>query len=438
MSLKNVEKQEKNTAILEISVDKETFAAACEKAYRKNVGKIQLKGFRKGKAPRAMIERVYGKDVFYEDAIEDTYPAAYEAAVTESGLNVVSRPELSIKEIGEEGYTFTAKVALYPEVTVKNYKGVEAPYTEPTVTDEDVANEIETRRQRSARLEDKDGEAELGDTVVIDYEGFADGKAFEGGKAENHNLKLGSGSFIPGFEEQLVGKKAGEEYELKVTFPTEYHAEELAGKEATFKGIVHAVKKEILPELDDDFASDVSEFDTLAEYKEDVKKHLVESKTQAAESIFENALLEKVVESMEGDIPEAMINSQLDNVVNDYAYRMQSQGISMEQYFKITGMDYEGFRKQMQPQAEGQTKTTLALEYIAKAENLEVSDEEIEAEFQKTAEQYSMELEKVKELMPAESLKHDLLMQKTVNFVKENGVKVAPAAEEPKEEEKAE
>ena len=438
MSLKNVERQEKNTAVLEISVDKETFAAACEKAYRKNVGKIQLKGFRKGKAPRAMIERVYGKDVFYEDAIEDTYPAAYEEALEESKLNVVSRPELSIKEIGEEGYTFTAKVALYPEVVVKNYKGVEAPYAEPAVTDEDVDNEIELRRQRSARLEDKEGEAELGDTVVIDYEGFADGKAFEGGKAENHNLKLGSGSFIPGFEDQLVGKKAGEEYEIQVTFPTEYHAEELAGKEATFKGIIHAVKKEILPELDDDFASDVSDFDTLAEYKEDVKKNLLETKTNAAENVFENALLEKVVESMEGDIPDAMIETQLDNVVNDYAYRMQSQGISMEQYFKITGMDYEGFRKQMQPQAERQTKTTLALEYIAKAENLEVSEEEIEAEFQKTADQYSMELEKVKELMPAESLKHDLLMQKTVAFIKENGVKTAPAAEESKEEEKAE
>lgn len=439
MSLKNVEKQEKNTAVLEISVDKETFAAACEKAYRKNVGKITIKGFRKGKAPRAMIERIYGKDVFYEDAIEDTYPAAYDEALKASELRVVSRPELSIKEIGEEGYTFTAKVALYPEVVVKNYKGVEAPYAEPTVTDEDVDAEIETRRQRSARLEDKEGEAELGDTVVIDYEGFADGKAFEGGKAENHSLKLGSGAFIPGFEEQLVGKKAGDEYELNVTFPTEYHAEELAGKEATFKGVVHAVKKEILPALDDDFASDVSEFDTLAAYKEDVKKTLLANKTRAEENLYENALLEKVVESMEGDIPDAMIDTQLDNVVNDYAYRMQSQGISMEQYFKITGMDYEGFRANMRPQAERQTKTTLALEYIAKAENLEVSDEEVEAEMQKTAEQYSMELERVKELMSVEGLKHDLLMQKAVNFVKENGVKAAPAAkEEEKAEEKAE
>jgi len=435
MSLKNVEKQEKSTALLEISVDKETFEAACAKAYRKNVGKIAINGFRKGKAPRHMIEKIYGKDVFYEDAIEDSYPTALEDAIKESGLEIVARPELAIKEINEEGYTFTAKVALKPEITLSQYKGLEGEYKVTDATDADVDAEIESRRQKSARLEDKDGEAALGDTVVIDYEGFMDGEPFEGGKGEQHNLKLGSGAFIPGFEDQLVGKKAGEEFEVTVTFPEDYHAKELAGKPAIFKGIVHTVKVEILPELDDDFASEVSDFETLAEYKEDTRKNLQASREKMAESGFEGNLLDKLIEKIEGDIPDAMYDVQLDNLVQDYAYRMQSQGISMEQYFKMTGMDIKGFRETMKPQAERQVKTTLALEYIIKAENLEVSDEDAEAEYKKMAEQYSMEIEKVKELVPADGMKHDLLMQKAVDLVKENGVKVAPKAEEEKSEE---
>ena len=430
MSLKNVEKLEKSMAMLEISVDKETFEAAVQAAYRKNVGKIQIKGFRKGKAPRQMIEKIYGKDVFYEDAIEATYPAALEAAYEEAKLDVVSRPELSIKEIGEDGYTFTAKVALKPEITVAQYKGLEAEYTEPAITDDEVDAEIEARRQRSARLEDKEGAAELGDTVIIDYEGFVDGKAFDGGKAEKHNLKLGSGQFIPGFEDQLVGKVAGEEYELVVTFPTEYHAEELAGKEATFKGIVHSVKVEILPELDDDFASEVSEFDTMEEYKKDTADKLLESKKRSAEDAFENALLEKMIATIEGDIPEAMYESQAESIMQDYAYRMQAQGITLENYLKITGMDMAAFRDSMKPQAERQVKTTLALEYVAKVEGLTVSAEEIDAEFAKMAEQYGMEVERIKELLPTESMEHDLLMQKTVKLIAEAGVKVAPKAEE--------
>ena len=429
MSLKNVERQEKNVAILEISVDKETFAAACQKAYRKNVGKIMINGFRKGKAPRHIIERIYGKDVFYEDAIEDTYPAAYEAACEEAGLEIVSRPELTIKEIGEDGYTFTAKVALKPEITVAQYKGLEAPYTEPSVTDEEVDAEINIRRQKSSRLEDKDGEAELGDTVIIDYEGFEGGKPFEGGKGQDHHLKLGSGAFIPGFEDQLVGKKAGEEYEITVTFPTEYHAAELAGKEAVFKGIVHSVKKEILPELDDDFASEVSEFDTLAEYKEDTRKKLLENKTKAADASFENALLAKMIETIEGDIPEAMYETEQDNLASEYSYRMQSQGITLDNYLKITGLDMDGFRKSLRPQAENRVKTTLALEYVAKTEGLEVTDEEVEAEYKKMADEYGMELDRVKELAPAEGMKHDLLMQKASALVRENGVKTEPVAE---------
>jgi len=435
MSLKNVEKQEKSTALLEISVDKETFEAACAKAYRKNVGKIAINGFRKGKAPRHMIERIYGKDVFYEDAIEDSYPAALEDAIKESGLEIVARPELAIKEINEEGYTFTAKVALKPEITLSQYKGLEGEYQVNDATDADVDAEIESRRQKSARLEDKDGEAALGDTVVIDYEGFMDGKPFEGGKGEQHNLKLGSGAFIPGFEDQLVGRKANEEFEVTVTFPEDYHAKELAGKPAVFKGIVHSVKSEILPELDDDFASEVSDFDTLAEYKADTKKKLQESREKMAESGFEGNILDQLIEKIEGDIPDAMFDSQLDNLVQDYAYRMQSQGISMEQYFQMTGMDIKGFRETMKPQAERQVKTTLALEYIIKTENLEISEEDIEAEYKKMAEQYSMEIEKVKELVPADGMKHDLQMQKAVELVKENGVKVAPKAEEPKAEE---
>ncbi len=429
MSLKNVERQEKNIAVLEISVDKETFAAACQKAYRKNVGKIMINGFRKGKAPRHIVERIYGKDVFYEDAVEDTYPAAYEAACKEAGLDIVSRPELTIKEIGEDGYTFTAKVALKPEITVKQYKGLEAPYTEPVVTDEEVDAEIDIRRKKSSRLEDKDGEAEMGDTVIIDYEGFRDGKPFEGGKGEDHHLKLGSGSFIPGFEDQLVGKKAGEEYEIKVTFPTEYHAPDLAGKEATFKGIVHGVKKEILPELDDDFASEVSEFDTLAEYREDTRKKLLENKTKAADASFENALLGKMIETIEGDIPEAMYETEGDNLASEYSYRMQSQGITLENYLKITGLDMDGFRKSLRPQAENRVKTTLALEYVAKTEGLEVSDEDVEAEYRKMADEYGMELDRVKEMVPAEGMKHDLLMQKASALVRDAGVKTEPAPE---------
>lgn len=430
MSLKSVERPEANIAVLEIEVDKDTFEAACQRSYKKNAGKIQMQGFRKGKAPRKMIEKFYGPDIFFEDAVQDTYTVAYDEAVSDSGLDVISQPECDIKNIGENGYTFTAKVTLKPEISVGTYKGVEAVMPEIAVTDEEVDAEIEDRRKKSGRIEVKEGPAVMDDTVVIDYDGSVDGVPFEGGKAENYSLKLGSGQFIPGFEEQLVGKTAGDECDVNVTFPEEYHSEDLKGKPAVFKVKIHEVKTEILPAVDDEFAKDVSEFETLEEYKADTKTKLLESKKKMAEDGFEGAVLDRIIETIDGDIPEIMFENQLDRITQDYSYRMQSQGITLENYLKITGMDMDSFRKTFRSQAERQVKVRLALEFIAKTENFEVSEDEINAEYSRMAENYKMETEKIKEVLTAEDMLDDLKIQKAVEFVKENAVKTSPVKAE--------
>ena len=431
MSLKKMETIEVNRVELEISVDAETFKNACMKAYKKNVAKFAVPGFRKGKAPKKYIESLYGTGVFYEDAIEDTYGQAYEEALAEAKITPVGRPEMNITDIGDEGYTFSVKVYTKPEITVKNYKGLKAEYVEPAVSDEDVAEELERRRQHNAQLVPVEREAKEGDTAVIDYEGFCDGVAFEGGKGENHELKLGSGQFIPGFEEQLVGKKAGDACDVNVTFPDPYHSAELAGKPAVFKVTVKEVKESIAPELDDEFAKDISEFETLAELSESIRTRLLDYRTRSATEGFEGALIEQVIENIEGEIPACMYDDEVDKICQDYAYRLQAQGLKFEDYLSMTGMDMDAFRKTMLPQAEKRVKTTLAMEAIAKAEAFEITDADCDEEIKKLAEEYKMPEEEVRKYIELDVLKNDLANKKAMELIKETAEKTAPAAKKP-------
>lgn len=434
MSLKNVENPEKNLAVLEISVDKETFDAACEKAYRKNVGKIMIPGFRKGKAPKKMIEKAYGANVFYEDAVDLTYVKAYEDALAESKTEPVGKPEFDIKEISENGYTFTVKVNTKPEASVKDYIGIQAEYEEPVVTDQDIADEMERRRQHNGQLVPVEREIKKDDTAVIDFEGFLDGKPFEGGKGENFNLKIGSGQFIPGFEEQLEGKKAGEDAELNVTFPEEYQAKELAGKPVVFKVSIKEVKENVLPEMDDEFAKDISEYNTLEELRTHVKEKMIENRAKASDNAFENSVIDGLIANMECDIPEVMFEEELEHITEDYSYRMKSQGMSLEQYLSMSGMDMDSFKKTFRPQAERRVKTTLALEAIAKAEKLEASADELAEEYKKMAEEYSMKEEEVKKYVAEDKLTEDLLTKKALELIKNAAVKKAPEEKKPEEQ----
>ncbi|MBO5646314.1 MAG: trigger factor [Clostridia bacterium] len=431
MSLKKMETIEVNRVELEISVDAETFKNACMKAYKKNVAKFAVPGFRKGKAPKKYIESLYGTGVFYEDAIDDTYGQAYEEALAEAKIIPVGRPEMNITDIGDEGYTFSVKVYTKPEITVKSYKGLKAEYVEPAVSDADVAEELERRRQHNAQLVPVEREAKEGDTAVIDYEGFCDGVAFEGGKGENHELKLGSGQFIPGFEEQLVGKKAGDACDVNVTFPDPYHSAELAGKPAVFKVTVKEVKESIAPELDDEFAKDISEFETLAELSESIRTRLLEYRTRTATEGFEGALIEQVIENIEGEIPACMYDDEVDKICQDYAYRLQAQGLKFEDYLSMTGMDMDAFRKTMLPQAEKRVKTTLAMEAIAKAEAFEITDADCDEEIKKLAEEYKMPEEEVRKYIEIDVLKSDLANKKAMELIKETAEKTAPAAKKP-------
>ena len=423
MSLTKSELIEKNRHELQFSVDKATFDAAVNAVYRKQVKSISVPGFRKGKAPRSIIEKMYGSGVFYEDAINDLIPAAYESAAKESGLEIVGQPEFDVVSIDENGLLLSAKVYVKPEVEIKDYIGIEVEKDVAPVTDEEVDKEIETIRERNSReIDVTDRAAEMGDTTVIDFEGFCDGVAFEGGKGTDYALKLGSGSFIPGFEEQIVGKSIDEEFDVNVTFPTEYHAADLAGKDATFKVKIHAITRVELPALDDDFAKDVSEFDTFAEYKADMKAKIEKRHETVAENAVEDKLVEALIEKLEAEIPEAMYVAETENYVRDYDTRLRSQGLDLKTYFKYTGMNLDSLREQMRPQAERQVKARLALEKIAALENIEATEEDINEEYTKIAEAYGIEVEQVKESIDASAIAEDMKVKKALDLVKEKAV----------------
>ncbi|MBQ4563031.1 MAG: trigger factor [Lachnospiraceae bacterium] len=417
-----VEKLEKNMAKLTIEVPAEEFEKAVQSVYQRNKNKFSIPGFRKGKVPRQMIEKMYGVGVFYEEAINDVMPMAYEDAVNESGLDVVSRPAIDVTQV-EAGkpLVFTAEVAVKPEVTLGQYKGIEIEAVEIAVSDEDVEAEIKREQEKNATvITVTDRAIEDGDTAVIDYEGFCDGVPFEGGKAEEFPLVIGSGQFIPGFEAQLIGKNAGEEVEVNVTFPTPYQAKELEGKDAMFKVKIHEIKGKILPELDDEFASEVSDFETMDEYREDVKKNLLEKRAADAKCEKENRVVDKAVENAQMEIPEAMIESQAENQVDDFARRLQGQGMSLDMYMQYTGLTREAMIDQAKGQAESNIRIRLMLEAVAKAENIEASEEECEAELVKMAEGYGMEVEMLKNYFgerEMNQIKADLAVQKAIDLL---------------------
>lgn len=427
MSFKVEQLEEKNMVKLVIEASAEEFEAGLNTAYNKNKNKISVPGFRKGKAPRKMIEQLYGSQIFFEDAANEIIPDAYADAAKESGLDIVSQPKVSIEQL-EAGkpFIFAAEVAVRPEVELGEYKGVEVTKADAEVTDADVEEELKkVQDQNSRTVSVEDRAVKDGDMTVIDFEGFIDGEAFDGGKGENYPLTIGSHSFIDTFEEQMIGMNIGEEKELNVTFPEDYHAENLKGKPATFKVTVKEIKEKQLPELDDDFAQDVSDFDTLAEYKDDLKKKIAERKKSEAKAKKESEAIEKVVEAAKMDIPQAMIDTQVNRMLEDFAMRLQQQGLSVEQYFQYTGMTADKIMEEMKPEAVKRIKNSLVLEAVAKAENIEVSEEEFEAELQKMADMYKMEIEKIKEFMQdaeAKQMKDDIAIQKAVELIVSSAV----------------
>lgn len=420
-----IEKLENSMAKLTIEASAEELEKALESAFQKNKNKINIPGFRKGKVPRQMIEKMYGPAIFYEDAANELIPQAYENALDECEEDIVSSPEIDVTQI-EKGkpFIFTALVALKPEVKLGKYKGVKVDKADTEVTDDEVDAQINRERENNARnIEVTDRAVKDGDMTVIDFEGFVDGVAFEGGKGENYPLTIGSGAFIPGFEEQLVGAEIGKEVEVNVTFPEDYQAEDLQGKAAVFKCTVKEIKEKELPELDDEFASEVSEFETLAEYKADVKDKLTEKKVKEAKDAKEAAVIEAIVNDSEMEIPEPMLTTQQRQMVDEFAQRMQMQGLSMEQYFQFTGATYDKMIEQVKPQAERRIKSRLVLEAIVKAENIEASEEEYEEELKSMAEAYQMEVEKVKEMLPkksTEQIKQDIAVRKAAEFAVEH------------------
>lgn len=420
-----VEKLEKNMAKLTIEVAPEELEKAIEGAYQKNKSKISVPGFRKGKVPRQMIERMYGKEVFYEDAVNALIPEAYEKAVDECEEEIVSSPKIEVAQV-EAGkpFIFTAEVALKPEVRLGKYKGVKVEKADTEVTDEEVDKEIDKERESNARnIDVTDRAVKDGDIVTLDFEGFVDGTAFEGGKGENYPLTIGSGTFIPGFEEQLVGAEIGKETEVNVTFPEDYQAEDLKGKAAVFKCTVKEIKEKELPALDDEFASEVSEFETLAEYKADVKGRLEERKAKAAREAKEAAVIEEIIKDSDMEIPEAMIETQQRQMIDEFAQRIQMQGLTLEQYFQFTGASYDQMIEQVKPQAEKRIQSRLVLEAVAAAEKIEATEEDYEEELKSMAEAYQMEVDKVKELLPEKSvqqIKEDIAVKKAAEFVVDN------------------
>ena len=434
MNLISCEKLEKSMVELQFSIDAETFKAAVNNAFKREGKKYAIPGFRKGKAPRHMIEKMYGSDIFHYDAVNDLFPEAYEAAVKEAKIDVVGRPDPEVVSMSEaDGVVLKVKVAVKPEVELGEYAGLTVTKEAKNVNEADVDAEVKRMQDRNGRLLTREGAAENGDTVDIDFEGFVDGKAFEGGKAEHYSLVLGSGSFIPGFEDQVVGHSAGEEFDVNVKFPEEYGAAELAGKDATFKIKLHEVKYKELPALDDDFAKDVSEYDTLDELKDSIRNNIKTNLDKQAEQKVENDLMDQVIANMKADIPDAMVDSRIDELVQDFEYRISQQGLKLADYLKYMGMDIEQFRAQFKEQADKQVKMRLAMEAIVAKEGITASDEEFEEEVKRIADAYKMEADKVKGIVDAAAVKADLAINKAIDFVKE---KANVVTAEPKEEEK--
>lgn len=436
MSLKNVNKPETNVVEIEFTSDKAAFDAACDKAYKKNVGSISVPGFRKGKAPKHIIEKMYGKGVFYDEALNEIVNPAFADAIKDQDFKMVSQPEFDVVSIDDDGVTFKAKFYVKPEVEITDYIGIPVTKTVREASDEDADNEIsDTQKRNSRQVEVTDRAAQDGDIVVIDFDGYVDDKPFEGGKAEKYNLTLGSGQFIPGFEEQIVGKNIGDEFDVNVTFPAEYHAAELAGKPAVFKIKLHEIKFNELPALDDEFAKDVSEFDTFAEYKADVKAKIQDRYNKQADGEVEEQLIGALIEKLKAEIPEPMYVAETENFVRDFDGRLRMQGLDLKTYFKYTGLDLDALRKQMRPQAERQVKTRLALEKIVELEGIKPTDDEIAAEYDRIAKAYNMELDKVKEMVDEAAIAEDVAVKKAVDLVKEKAVVTEKAYEEPKTEE---
>ena len=434
MNLISCEKLEKSMVELQFSIDAETFKAAVNNAFKREGKKYAIPGFRKGKAPRHMIEKMYGSDIFHYDAVNDLFPEAYEAAVKEAKIDVVGRPDPEVVSMSEaDGVVLKVKVAVKPEVELGEYAGLTVTKEAKNVNEADVDAEVKRMQDRNGRLLTREGAAENGDTVDIDFEGFVDGKAFEGGKAEHYSLVLGSGSFIPGFEDQVVGHSAGEEFDVNVKFPEEYGAAELAGKDATFKIKLHEVKYKELPALDDDFAKDVSEYDTLDELKDSIRNNIKTNLDKQAEQKVENDLMDQVIANMKADIPDAMVDSRIDELVQDFEYRISQQGLKLADYLKYMGMNIEQFRAQFKEQADKQVKMRLAMEAIVAKEGITASDEEFEEEVKRIADAYKMKADKVKSIVDAAAVKADLAINKAIDFVKE---KANVVTAEPKEEEK--
>ena len=434
MNLISCEKLEKSMVELQFSIDAETFKAAVNNAFKREGKKYAIPGFRKGKAPRHMIEKMYGSDIFHYDAVNDLFPEAYEAAVEEAKIDFVGRPDPEVVSMSEaDGVVLKVKVAVKPEVELGEYAGLTVTKEAKNVNEADVDAEVKRMQDRNGRLLTREGAAENGDTVDIDFEGFVDGKAFEGGKAEHYSLVLGSGSFIPGFEDQVVGHSAGEEFDVNVKFPEEYGAAELAGKDATFKIKLHEVKYKELPALDDDFAKDVSEYDTLDELKDSIRNNIKTNLDKQAEQKVENDLMDQVITNMKADIPDAMVDSRIDELVQDFEYRISQQGLKLADYLKYMGMNIEQFRAQFKEQADKQVKMRLAMEAIVAKEGITASDEEFEEEVKRIADAYKMEADKVKSIVDAAAVKADLAINKAIDFVKE---KANVVTAEPKEEEK--
>ncbi len=431
MSVKSCETLEKSMVALTVEVGAADFEAAVEKAYRKQRGSIRMPGFRPGKAPRKMIERMYGEAIFYEEAVNAALPDAYGAAVKEKELQVVGYPQVELLEVGKEGFSFKATVAVYPQVTLGQYKGIEAPKAEVKVLAADVNARLKEMADRNSRMVSVERKVKKGDVANIDFEGFMDGVPFDGGKSDNFDLEIGSGQFVPGFEDQIIGMEIGEEKDLDITFPENYHAD-LAGKSVVFHVKVNAVKVKETPALDDEFAKDVSEFDTLAELKKDVKAKLTEEREEAGRRAFEDVVMNKVAEGIQADIPDAMVEEQAHRFVENLKMQVQSQGIPFEQYMQMTNMDEEKLLEEAMGPAVGQVRMDLAVTAIVKEENIEVSDEEVEAEIAKMAEQYGMDVERVKQFVNPELIKEEVARRKAVSLVVDSAVAVKP---EPKEDE---
>lgn len=426
MGLKTYEKVETNRVKLEVEVDAQTFDNAINKAYRKEVKKMNIPGFRRGKATRAMVEKLYGEQVFYDEAMQSVYPEALDAAIKEAGLDVVrDRIDLDVVSVGKEGFTFTAVVTVMPEVTIEGYKGIEVTPKSTEVTDELIDEEINRVRERNGRLITvEDRAAQNGDIAVIDFEGFVDGVAFDGGKAENYDLSLGSNSFIPGFEDQIVGHTTGEDFSIFVKFPEDYQADELKGKDAEFKINLHEIKMRELPELDDEFVKDVSEKDTVEEYKAEISEKLSEKLKNESETDVEDQIVNKLVELLQGEIPEAMYTNKAEEMVEELDARLRQQGLDIKTYSQYMGTDINGLRDMYRPQAELRVKLRLALEKIAVLEGFEITDDDVEAEYNKLAEAYKMPADRIKNIIPAEEIKKDIGAERAMNLVKDNSVKV--------------